>query len=197
MKRTRRFLGFVVVAFCLIQGMRLTTHAQTVQSGQLVAASRAAKVQVHPEEFFSMTQGTETFSVAPVVGWQRTPATDLRKGVNIGYGYFSTAEPRIPRGYYTLRAYADVNDVGTIAARIQFIDRSGRVAAELPAQADIHSLTVPPGAASIRPTISTASGRVTEAMRPMLPGGRIIVCFCCSNGVCVCFVIFRAQNQAF
>jgi len=170
--------------------MRSPVYAQTIQSSQLIAASRTAKVKIHRAQFFSMTQGTETFSAAPAVGWERTPPTELRNGANIAFGYFSLSDPRIPAGYYTLRAFADVKYTGTIEAKVQFIDRRGKVVAEIPAQAEVNSLTVPPGAESKPPIITTAARRAN----PALPMGRIIVCFCCSNGVCICVSVFRLQD---
>lgn len=190
MKRITQFAVLSLLVIGCSQAIRQSVYAQTVQSSQLVAASRTAKVRIHRGQFFSMTQGTETFSAAPAAGWERTPPTQLRKGANIGFGYFSLADPRIPAGYYTLRAFADVKDIGTIDAKIQFIDRRGKVAAEIPAQAEIHSLTVPPGAESKPPIITTAALRAN----PALPVGRIIVCFCCSNGACICISVFRLQD---
>lgn len=194
MKRTVQFVVSVVLALSFSQTLWLTAQAQTQDRGtskalnpvaqQLVLASRKAKVKVHREEVFSISRGTETVAVAPIAGWEQIPATQLRNGVNIAFAYIDTAEPNVPRGYYTLKAYANVTDVGTIDAKVQLINRSGRVASEIPAQAEIHSLTVPPEAASRRTFVTTAAAR--QANRP-------IIWLRCPNGVCFRFETFTPR----
>jgi hypothetical protein len=186
-------LLFLAVGMSL--GMQITANAQTASSAPLVAASRAARIRVNPAEYFSITHGTETFSAAPAAGWENIPPIAMRNGVTMGFAYFSTEDPKIPKGYYTLKAFADVKEVGTVAARVQLIARNGKVVAEIPAQADVFSLTVPPNSAK-KVVITTDARRHVAEGPSLLPQGRII-CFCCSNGECVCFRAFAGHLGSF
>lgn len=196
MKKTIQLIGLLFLAVGMSLGMQITANAQTASSAKLVAASRSARIKVNPAEYFSITQGTETFSAAPAAGWENIPPTAMRNGVTIGFAYFSTEDPKIPKGYYTLKAYGDVKEVGTVAARVQLIARNGKVVAEIPAQADVFSLTVPPSSAKKVVITTDARRHVTEGTPSLLPQGRII-CFCCSNGECVCFRAFAGHLGAF
>ena len=162
---------------------------ETNPGGQLLEASKEAGVQVNAEEVFTLSRGAETVAVAPIAGWEQVPATDLRKGVNVAYAYFSTQEPKVPAGYYTLKAYADVNGVGTVAARVQLVDRGGKVVGEIPAEAEVHSLTVPPTAASQRTFVTTTDDREAVATQ-VAPGIRPRIWIRCPNGVCLRWVVF-------
>jgi hypothetical protein len=196
MKRTIQLISLLFLAVGMSLGMQMTANAQTASSAQLVAASRSARTRVNPAEYFSITQGTETFSAAPAAGWENIPPTAMRNGVTIGFAYFSTEDPKIPKGYYTLKAFADVKEVGTVAARVQLIARNGKVVTEIPAQADVFSLTVPPSSAK-KVVLTTDAGRHVAGGAPtLLPQGRII-CFCCSNGECVCFRAFAGHLASF
>ncbi|MFY9554886.1 MAG: hypothetical protein WAV20_18205 [Blastocatellia bacterium] len=195
MKRNIQIVVSVVLALGVSQSMWLTASAQMQEGGTskglattgrlLVSASKLARVKVHSEEVFSIARGTEALAVAPVAGWERIPATQMRNGVNIAFAYFDTKEPKVRRGYYTLKAYANVTEVGTVDARVELIDRSGRVAGEIPAQAEIHSLTVPPEAASRRTFVTTA----TAVQTPINPN-RPRIWFRCPNGVCIIVGVF-------
>ncbi|HEV7890330.1 MAG TPA: hypothetical protein VGP08_06810 [Pyrinomonadaceae bacterium] len=167
---------------------------ETNISDRLLEASKDAGVQVNPEEVFSISRGAETVAVAPIAGWEQVPATDLRKGTNIGYAYFSTQEPKVPSGYYTLKAFADVDNVGTVAARVQLLDRSGKVAGEIPAEVEVHSLTVPPEAASLRTFVTATDDRVSSQTQN-IPGLRPRIWLRCPNGVCFRIPVF-AQRRA-
>jgi hypothetical protein len=177
-----------VLALGFSQGMRLTALAQTGDSAHLLEAAKAARIKVQREEVFSISRGSETFAAATIAGWEQIPTTELRKGVDIAFAYFSTADPKVPKGYFTLRAYADVTSVGTVVARVQLIDHKGKVAAEIPAEADIYSLTVPLAPASHRTFVTTAGARQIHDEDLMRRRG-ITICFCCSNGGCICFRI--------
>ena len=196
MKKTIQLIGLLFLAVGMSLGMQITANAQTASSAKLVAASRSARIKVNPAEYFSITQGKETFSAAPAAGWENIPPTAMRNGVTIGFAYFSTEDPKIPKGYYTLKAYADVKEVGTVAARVQLIARNGKVVAEIPAQADVFSLTVPPSSAKKVVITTDARRHVAEGAPSLLPQGRII-CFCCSNGECVCFRGFAGHFGSF
>lgn len=161
------------------------TPCPTSQSpkDQLLEASKAAGVNVHAEEVFSVSRDSESVIAAPIAGWEKIPATALAKGVDFGFAHFSTEEPRVPAGYYSLRAFADVNAVGTVQGRVQLLDRAGKVAAELPAQIEVHSLTIPLEAANQR-------SFVVGIPRKQRQG----IWFRCPNGVCIVIETLRERN---
>ncbi len=146
---------------------------------QLVDASKAAGVNIHVDEVFGLSRGAETVTSAPIAGWEKIPATALAKGVDFGFAYISTEEPRVPAGYYTMRGFADVTSVGTVKGRVQLVDRGGNVAAELPSEVEVHSLTVPAEAANARSFVTATN-----------VGDRILFWHRCPNGVCIRVPIF-------
>lgn len=153
-----------------------TTQSPTTNQSpgdQLLQASRAAGVNVHKEEVFTLSRGTETITAAPIAGWEQIPATALANGVEFAYAYISMEEPRVPAGYYRLKGFARASQPGTVEGRIQLIDQGGRVAAELPSQVEIHSMTVPAEAARSRTFVTAVADR-----------DRSVIWFRCPNGVC-------------
>lgn len=105
--------------------------------------------------------------------------------MTIGFVHFATADPKIPKGDYTLKAFADPTGVGTVAARVELVDRQGAVAAEIPAQAEIHSMTVPEQARSARTFITVG---------PVGPIEPIQIWFRCPNGVCIRMPVLRPRR---
>jgi hypothetical protein len=177
-----RFLGRSLLTVLLVWAIAgcSTYHAASSPAAQLIAASKAAGIEVLPDQVFTVSRGNETFVTAPIASWLRTPAAELRNGVNIAFAYVAATEPKVPPGYYTIRAFADDIRVGTVPGRAQLIDRNGKVAAEIPGQVEIHSLTVPPNARTIFVTTGGAS-----------PEGRIRLWVRCDNGQCFLFGVFR------
>lgn len=159
-----------------------------VPSEDLIAASKAAGIEIRADEVFSISRGTESLVTAPTTAWAQIPATELPKGITFAFAHFSTTEPKVPPGYYALKAFADDIRVGTVEARIQLIDRAGKVAAELPAEMEIHSLTVPPD--SRRSFVTTYDGAAANVQ----PGTSIGVWYRCSNGQCLRRLIFVPQR---
>jgi hypothetical protein len=151
---------------------------------QLIAASKVAGIEVIEDEVLSVSRGQETFITAPIASWVHTPATELRNGINIAFVYVSAKEPHVPAGYYTIRAFADDIRVGKVAGRAQLIDRNGKVAAEIPAQVEIHSLTVPPNARTV--FVTTGDG----------PDGQLRLWHRCDNGQCYLFGVFSIKTGA-
>lgn len=149
---------------------------------QLISASKAAGIEVIEDEVLSVSRGQETFLTAPIASWVRTPATELRTGVNIAFVYVSAKAPNVPPGYYTVRAFADDVRVGKVAGRAQLIDRNGKVAAEIPGQVEIHSLTVPPSARTV--FVTTGDG----------PDGQLRIWHRCDNGQCFLFGVFSIRG---
>lgn len=179
----RRFaIGFVPFSLLLVWLYGCPPRSQS-PGEQLLEAGRGAGVEVHPEEVFTLARGDESITASPIKGWETIPATELRNGVNIAFAHFGIAEPKVPAGYYTLKAFADPTGVGTVEARVQLIDGQGGVAAELPALAEIHSMTVPEQARSQRSFITTGPAGQ----------GRTVIWFRCPNGVCIRFQTLRPR----
>ena len=177
-QRTLWFAAGVLSFSVLLVGVSSCRQPTSQSPGeQLVKASKDAGVNVHPEEVFTLSRGGETITAAPIVGWEQIPATALANGVEFGYAYIATEEPRIPAGYYKLKGFAKPSQVGTVEGRVQLIDQGGRVAAELPSQVEIHSMTVP-----------TEAARSRSFVTAVVQGDRNLIWFRCPNGVC-----FRMQ----
>jgi hypothetical protein len=174
-------LSFSVLLLAVPACKEPTTTSQS-PGEQLVKASKDAGVNIHPEEVFTLSRGSETITGAPIVGWEQIPATAHANGVEFGYAYISTEEPRIPAGYYKLKGFVQASQVGTVDGRVQLIDQGGKVAAELPSQVEIHSLTVPAEAARSRSFVTA-----------LADGGRNLIWFRCPNGVCFRMPILRAR----
>lgn len=152
---------------------------------QLLEASKAAGVNIHADEVFSVSRGSESFIGAPIAGWETIPATALPNGVDFGFAYFSTEEPRVPAGYYRLKGFADVRAVGTVKGRVQLLDRSNKVAAELPAEIQVHSMTVPAEASSQRSFLTAIT-----------TGDRHRIWFRCPNGECIIIDVLLPRTFA-
>lgn len=173
-------LGAVAASMILFAFSSCSTTTPT--SSSLLSASKSAGIDVRADEVFTISSGTESVVAAPTTAWAQIPATELRNGVTFAFAQFTTSEPKVAPGYYTLRAFANDIRVGSVKGRVQLVDRGGRVAAEIPAQIEIHSLRVPPG---------SNSSFVTTA-----PGARRTIWFRCSNGECIRFPVLRARELA-
>lgn len=185
-QRTLWFATGVLSFSLLLLGVSACRQPTSQTPGeQLVKASKDAGVNIHAEEVFTLSRGGETITGAPIVGWEQIPATAHANGVEIGYAYISSEEPRIPAGYYKLKGFANPSQVGTVEGRVQLIDQGGKVAAELPSQVEIHSMTVPPEAARSRSFVTAVAD-----------GNRNVIWFRCPNGVCFRFPILRPRLLA-
>jgi hypothetical protein len=173
MKRFPLFLLLILLASlfeaCSVNKMP-TAHEQ------LLEASKAANREIVAEETFTISRGREALVIAPLKAWADIPATKLPSGIDIAFAYVNIASLGAPAGYYTLRMYSDDVRIGNIKAKLQFIDREGKVAAELLTDAEIHQLTVPAGPRSIFVTTMTPSGGQS--------GNESMIWIRCSNGTC-------------
>lgn len=156
-------------------------HGQSSNAAFLQAA-KAAGAPIRSEEIVTHRSGIQTVTIAPITTWERTPATELRGGVDVAFTHLSSPTREIPAGYYTLRATADVSNTGTIPATIHFVDRDGKVAGQMTATTQVHSLTIPEQA-------STRRSYVT-ANDELQPNGQrlIIIVICCPNGDCLVII---------
>ena len=174
--------GVVSVSLLLLGVSSCKQTTNQTPGEQLVKASKDAGVNIHADEVFTMSRGAETITGAPIVGWEQIPATAHANGVEFGYAYISTEEPRIPAGHYKLKGFARPSQVGPVEGRVQLIDQGGRVAAEIPAQVEVHSMTVPAEAAGARSFVTAVS-----------QGDRNLIWFRCPNGVCFRMLLLRPR----
>lgn len=137
---------------------------------------------VRTDTMVQLAEGASLSFIAPAANLETSPATELRRGVNIGVAYLDSSRGRVPTGYYRLRALADVRRVGTLRGRIQLLDAGGRVAAELTATVEVQSLTLPRQS-------KNRSTEITVRTGPIEPSGLRVVYWCvrCPNGYFVCW----------
>jgi hypothetical protein len=153
----------------------------------LLEAADEAGVEVRAEEVYVVARGEESIVAAPIAGWESIPATQLSQGVPFAFAYLSSGDIGVPAGYYTLRGRAEVSSVGVVDATIELLDRGGEVAGQLPAVAEIHSLTVPQPLPFERSFITSWPG----------DRGETVVWFRCPNGVCIRTPILAPRPVSF
>lgn len=183
--------AMVVVAALMASGCHSTSRVgingvaiwPRAQAEEIQKAGERLGVPVETENMLNLSQAGATLMTATARSWRATPATDLPRGVNYAVAYLDSPGQTFPAGYYTLRAFAEPRGIGTVPARIQVIDAGGRVATEVAGTIDVASLTVPPEAARIAPTIAVFPIPVQNG--PSCRWGNKI-CHCCSNGQLVC-----------
>lgn len=174
MKRT----GGNRVAFAIaLLAIALSGCEPPTKDGGIVQEARKAGIDLRADQVVTLSRGDDQIVTAASTAWDRTPATELRNGVDIAFAYVDTSDPDIPAGYYTLRAQADVEAVGTVDGTVQFVDSQGNVAAEVSAVTEVHSLTV----ADELPFDTSV-----VVVSPREPG-RYEIWYRCPNGVCIRF----------
>jgi hypothetical protein len=133
-----------------------------------------AGVGIDAEQTFSVFRPGVAVAAAPTTAWADIPATELPNGVEFAYAYLSSRELGIPAGYYTLRAFAEPTGTGVTSARVEVVGHGGEVVAQIAAEVEVHSMTVPeerPFPGSIITTVPRAE--------------RLTFWFQCSNGQCL------------
>jgi hypothetical protein len=144
-------LFLIVVALSFNAAGQTTTADPGTSQTQMALIRQAGDrlgVPVRGERIARFTQGTESMFVAPAANLASVPATTFPAGVNIGAAYFDMPSQSIPKGFYKLKAIADIKTVGKTVGRVQLIGETGSVASELPATFDVSSMTAAPNAAS-------------------------------------------------
>jgi len=143
------------------------------------------------------------FTVAPIDGIENIPATKLPAGVSEAFAFFSPppdrVSPTVPTGFYTLRMSATSEAVSQAFeattqgkmppadnAKVEFIDRSGNVAAKLPASLQVTSMVVPDDASRARNFVNVSIQQSPGNSPGVSERGKII-CIVCSNGYMICF----------
>jgi hypothetical protein len=161
-------------------------------------------VPVRTEGMVQFSQLGVALLAAPATGLEAIPATRYPEGVDLGAAYLDLpgkvstrdgAPLDIPGGFYRLRAVAaEAREVGKVGGRVQLVNAEGRVVAEVPADFEIRSLTVPPEAQTQRTVLALTA-------EPSRGGGerqRLIVigiCWLCPNGMWVCLIFVFASER--
>lgn len=185
-------------------GRLLDAQKRPIAQAMARAAARA-DVSVNLD---SLTQGTgngATVVIGSITGMERIPATELPRGVDAAFAYLDLpagpggVKPNLPAGYYTFRVSASMQTVeealkasggvppdttspegraSVSGAEVELIDAQGRIAAVVPAQLGVFSLTVPPEAA-----------RQRTLVEPTIGARYINVWIVCPNGWAVCLQV--------
>jgi hypothetical protein len=189
---------FLIVATCTY-GCRTDGVAGGSQARQLRQAGEQFGLPVRTEEMVQLAEGGTTMFLAPAASLDTIPATRYPAGVDLGIAYLDlpvsgerSSGKALPKGFYKLRAIAfHAEKVGKVDGRIQLVDKQGRLAAELPAEVQILSLTLPPRSETRRTLISFGGGRCLNWVNT----SPVNVCVCCPNGVTVCMNVFTKELE--
>jgi hypothetical protein len=192
MSTKRSFARSTLLTLLLASSIAATAFAQGSPKGEgrtpsdlvsmLLASAEERGIAIDTSDALSLFNGKVGMVAAPIESFARVPATDLPRGVDAAFAYFS-ARRDLPAGFYTLRVTAPDVRLGENAGAVQFLDSSGKVVAERKATILVHSLTVPPNAVErVRIVNSTVLGT---------PGADEVasaqVWILCSNGQWICF----------
>lgn len=162
-----------------------TTNTTTVpnwRESQIVAIREAGArmgIPIRTERVVSVARERTLLITAPAVNLEDIPATALRQGADIAVAYVDSPGSRVPKGFYKLRAFADVRATGTIAGRIDFVDVAGKVVAEVPSTVEVQSLTLPPRDPNSFTEVALRSGAANCHAT--------WVCYLCPNGHWICY----------
>jgi len=111
-----------------------TTEVLLRDAGDRLGVPLQTKQMVH------YAQWGASFYTAPAADFDNVPATALPRGVNVGVAYVDSPGQSYPKGYYSLRAFANPTGIGDTEGKLQLIDTAGKVAAEMPATYTIASI---------------------------------------------------------
>jgi hypothetical protein len=107
----------------------------------LTKAASQAGVPLDTRSMVHYAQWGASFYTAPAAGFETSAAADLVRGVDLGVAYVDSPGQKYPKGYYTLKAFANPTQPGDVNGTIQVIGADGRTAAELPATVSVDSIS--------------------------------------------------------
>jgi|GEM_PF-2536030 len=151
------------------------------QAALLSQAGERLGVPVQTGQMVHFAQAGAALSTAPAANLDTIPATELPRGVNVAVAYVDSPGGNVPRGFYTVRAFADARQVGALEGRVQLVDAQGRIASEGPATFEIHSMMIPDRRTIDLTTVSVSSLRLAGHCNAQFE-----TCYCCTNGWIVC-----------
>src|SRR5437763_1827734 len=127
-------------------------NRQTEVSGANCIATQAELIRqagvrlglpVRTERMAHYAQSGATWYAAAAVNLETIPATELAHGVNAGIAYFDLPGQKFPKGFYKMRAFATVTQVGRFEGKGQLVNEKGEIVAELPATVEVRSMSLP------------------------------------------------------
>ena len=164
-----------------------------VGAGDLQAAVRKLGVAIRPEGRLELYQNRTTVWAAPAANLETIAAPSYGKGVDLGAAYLDLPGPvetkggsrvKVAKGFYRVRAVADdVQRVGKTGGHVLLVNAQGRTVAELPADVDIFSLTLPPEAKTERTYLALKTDQSGTGVQAAYV---ILICWHCANGAVVC-----------
>src|SRR4029079_9142100 len=84
------FVGIGTLSGCASGGGSYGPNAAFLE------AARSAGAPVRAEEIVTHSSGDQTVTIAPITTWERTPATQLRNGVNVAFAHLSRGTGQVP-----------------------------------------------------------------------------------------------------
>ena len=203
MRHLKRMIELVMLSLLLVASMTTRTQAQvatsndgskdwtTEQSKLIRQAGIRLGVPVRTERMVHFAQAGALWFAAPAANLESIPATELPRGVIVGVAYFDLPRQKFPKGFYKIRAFADVKQVGRVKGRVQIINDKGGIVGESPATVEVRSMTVPEGARSRLTTVSICTGAACniEGGGGTPPIVDFWACQSCPNGWSVCFYV--------
>lgn len=152
-------------------------------------AGERLQVPVRTESTVHFAQDGVSWFAASAANLESLPATELSGGVNVGVAYFDLPDQKFPKGFYKIRASADVKQVGRVDAKGQLINDKGEIVGEMRATIDVKSMTVPEGSTSRFTAISICTGAACNLRGGAPPIAGFWACQSCPNGWSVCFYV--------
>lgn len=156
-----------------------------VEDGSRKAMTRAAEnqgIDIVEDEIATVSQGNLTFSATSIAGVENIAPAEYASGVDIGFAYLHPPSDNIPAGYYTLRATANIQDVGTTDGRLQLINSSGEAVASASGEFEVFSMT-PTDMNGWTGNVFTPNIRYDESMIGGIERPELVIIFWCTNGV--------------
>jgi hypothetical protein len=126
------------------RGIDAATSNWTKETESLLKqAGEQAGVPLQTKSMVHYAQWGASFYTAPAASFETSAATELVRGVDLGVAYVDSPGQKYPKGYYTLKAFANPTQPGEVNGTIQVIGADGRAAAELPATVTVDSMSAP------------------------------------------------------
>lgn len=157
------------------------------QSESIRQAGKRLGVPVRTERMVHFAQSGASWFAAAAAKLETTPATELTHGVNVGVAYFDLPGQKFPKGFYKMRVFADVKQVGRVEARGQIVNDKGEIVGELPATVDVKSMTLPERPMSRLTPVALCTGAACNIGGGTPPIVGFWACYDCWNGMIICF----------
>ena len=193
-KRVSVFMSgvlLVITANCGTGG-GITSDTARVTMAQATAIRDAGVrlgVPVSTERMVHFAEPQVSWFEASAANLEKIAATELPRGVNVCVAYFDMPGQKFPKGFYKIRAVAEVRQVGRIDGRAELINEKGEIVATLPGKVEVQSMTVPENAASRLTAVTLCAGAACNVGDVTPPIAGFWACQTCPNGWRFCFYV--------